>query len=288
MKTTTEKNLLECLYAESVEFARLHRETLTLDTQSADDKPRVIVCGLLKAGKSSLLNALSGHIEPGHFATKASRATTKVAELTSDGVTYVDTPGLDATVEDDEEAWRGLASADQLVFVHSLRIAALDVKEVEFLQQLLQRRPDCRQHMVVAFSHAESADDDREERLTHLRASLTAVLGFCPALIPTSCSRHRRGVLESKPALLALSGIAALQHSLSLVRASGDWLAARAARDRRKRRQLGQLLNLAIVKRQVLLQGLQDIRTQQFSHLHDDFAHIAGHLRERLEHIGMT
>lgn len=288
MKTTIEKNLLECLYAESVEFARLHRETLEHGAQAVDNKPRVIVCGLLKAGKSSLLNALSGQIEPEHFATKASRATTKVAELTSDGVTYVDTPGLDATVEDDEEAWRGLASADQLVFVHSLRIATLDVKEVEFLQQLLQRRPDCQQHMVVALSHAESADDDREERLTHLRASLTSLLGFCPALIPTSCSRHRRGVLENKPALLALSGIAALQYSLSLVRASGDWRAARVARDRRKRRQLSQLLNLAIVQRQILLQGLQDIRAQQFSHLRDDFGNIVRHLRERLEQIEMA
>lgn len=286
MTSITEKNLLERLCADSPEFARLYREAKESSAQVSNTAPRVMVCGLLKAGKSSLLNALTGNLEQEYFETKASRATTVVAELMAQGVMYVDTPGLDATAADDEEAWRGLVSADQLIFVHNLRIAALDIKEAAFLKELLRRRPAVKRHMVVALSHVESAEDDKEARLADLRSSFGAVLGFCPTLISTSYIRHRKGTLENKPALVAHGGMAELQDSLKLLHESGagDWLAARTVRDRERHVQMGQLMNEIITRKQDRLTVLQEKRTQQFFRLREDFSSVVKNMRERFQH----
>jgi tRNA U34 5-carboxymethylaminomethyl modifying GTPase MnmE/TrmE len=276
-----ESRLFSDLCTDSPEFARLYRESQESATQPHCKEPRVMVCGLLKAGKSSLLNALTGHLAQEYFATGASRATTCVAELNLNGVIYVDTPGLDANADDDVEAWRGLASADQLVFVHSLRIASLDTQEVNFLVELLRREPDLQQRLVVALTHAESAEDAKESRLAVLRDCLETTLGFCPTLITTSFTRHRRGMLENKPALLALSGVGQLHQRLAEMRAA-DLQGLRLARDALRRHQLAGLLDKAISKRMQLLKSLQADRTKGFSRLQDDLSAFVNHLRARL------
>ena len=50
------------LSTESPEFARLWND-LQRHKKTADRRePEVVVCGLLKAGKSSLLNVITGHV----------------------------------------------------------------------------------------------------------------------------------------------------------------------------------------------------------------------------------
>jgi GTP-binding protein EngB required for normal cell division len=280
-----EQNIIDLKLAYSdPEFARIHSEMLINENISLDDLPRVVVCGLLKAGKSSLLNALTNNLEDEYFKTKASRATTTVEELICDGVIYVDTPGLDANSDDDKEAWRGFVNGDQFIFVHNLRIAALDSKEADFLKELHRRRPDISQNMLVALTNVESVEDDIEERKLALQSNLVATLGFCPTLMLTSYTRQLKGVSENKQALIALSGISQLQQKLSSMRSINNLKTTRSSRNAFMRQQLCDLLCLAIKKRQDEKNALQDFRNKAFSCLHKDLCVFINNLRERLSH----
>ncbi len=69
---------------------------------------RLVACGLLCAGKSSLLNALIDQHSPECFGTGGGRTTRDckayIARFADDDCRFVDTPGLDADDSDDETA----------------------------------------------------------------------------------------------------------------------------------------------------------------------------------------
>jgi len=60
---------IDALEAECKRLQLQHTETASL-------KPRIAAWGLVKAGKSSLLNMLSGHVHQEYFATGAVRTST--------------------------------------------------------------------------------------------------------------------------------------------------------------------------------------------------------------------
>ncbi|MBK1642118.1 hypothetical protein CKO12_09560 [Chromatium okenii] len=76
------------------------RETLAAALQMKEQALKVIACGMLNAGKSSLLNALTDQLENEVFATGPVRTTTKKAELSHHQFIFTDTPGLDAIEAD--------------------------------------------------------------------------------------------------------------------------------------------------------------------------------------------
>jgi GTP1/Obg family GTP-binding protein len=129
-----DNKLLEKISHENTEFHRLYQEIKTLN-EVKNELPKIVVCGLLKAGKSSLLNVLTGHFDEEYFTTNAARATIKVKSFEIGGVIYIDTPGIDANKEDDIEAWNGLIDADIILFAHNLREGNIVTSEKQFIKQ---------------------------------------------------------------------------------------------------------------------------------------------------------
>lgn len=278
------ENWLERLCAESTEFARLHQELQ--ETRSAHSCSTIAVCGLMNAGKSSLLNAMTGHMKEEFFATKSTRSTIEVKELTLNGITYVDTPGIDACDTDDAQAWRGVANADWIVFAHNLRTGTLETCEVDFLKELQRRRPDIEQHLVVALTNAESAEDQKEDRVTAIRDILNTVFVQPPALVATSYTRHRKGTLENKPGLIERSGIAQLHQQLKQLIESceGGWQAVRAAREEARYAQFEALVDQAIRTREDQLKEITRQQRRTFTHWYTDLNDLSANLRDRLTH----
>lgn len=279
---TNETTLTQRLCNESAEFSRLYEETKANAMRPAADTPRVLACGLLKAGKSALLNALTGNLTQEYFATKASRATTKIAELTVNCVTYVDTPGVDACAADDQEAWTGIQTADVFLFVHNSRIGALDVAEATFLQELQRRRRNLNQHFLVALTHLETTDTDIETRATDLGQSMQKVLGFSPTIVPTSFTRYHKGMLENKPTMVATSGMSQLQEQLRKTLSQTDWCTTRTTQKTHQQNQMQTLLTQAIAQRQKEVTDLQQAQAKLFKHLHQDLNGFVASLRQRL------
>ena len=200
------KKLLDKVMSENLEFNRLHNAMKRAE-EDENKPPKVVVCGLLKAGKSSLLNAITGHLKDEFFTTNAARATIVVASKVVDGVEYIDTPGIDATDGDDDEAWKGLVSADVVLFVHNLRNGEMDTQELEFIAELQRRRPNLVNEIMVVFSNAESVPQNQSKVVEKLHNTLSSVVVECPSPFVTSFTTYKKGKNEDKPVLIKHSGI---------------------------------------------------------------------------------
>lgn len=104
--------------------------------ESSEHRPRLAVAGILKAGKSTLMNRLTGDFHDQRFAIDVIRATKHEKVFEQDGIFFVDTPGIDADDTDTKVAIASLITADIILFVHNIRNGGLDEPERQFLREL--------------------------------------------------------------------------------------------------------------------------------------------------------
>ena len=114
--------------------------------------PCVVVCGLLKAGKSSLLNSLMDR--DGCFAEGITRKTTRNQEETWNGMLVIDTPGIDANRQDTEEAMKAYRDADLLLFVHSAD-SELTRQDMDLLGSLRDEHGDLAGRLIAVLANRD-------------------------------------------------------------------------------------------------------------------------------------
>lgn len=132
-------NLLERVEDKVLEFARIKSELRKL-VAASNDVPMIANYGLLKAGKSTLFNALMDEREL--FATADVRCTTEQQKHKAHGIEFVDTPGLDANEQDTAEAKDVLQRASLVLFVHSATNGELDRDELAALEEISSYFPE--------------------------------------------------------------------------------------------------------------------------------------------------
>lgn len=93
--------------------------------------------GQYSSGKSTLFNALLGRTEHERFKTGAI-PTTKEGdrERFLEGIDLMDTPGIDANLSDDAEAFRMLIEADIIIMTHNVKTGMLNRAEYEWLKKI--------------------------------------------------------------------------------------------------------------------------------------------------------
>lgn len=178
---------------------------------------RITTCGLLKAGKSSLLNALTDRLETEFFATGAVRTTVRNKTLSYQNFVFVDTPGLDATEEDDKEAWNALSTADVLLFVHNPGIGELDKSEVNFLSALASQpgvNKGLEDRLVVILTWLESNEEVIDAIAQKVQSQIKICLGIEPQLFKISFTSYQEGKLKNKQKLVDYSRIPVLQQHI--------------------------------------------------------------------------
>lgn len=200
------RSLAKRLRAEFGDLAPL-MDDLDALTAVTNPCPRVVACGLVNAGKSSLLNALTEHLEIEHFPSKAVRETVSLKELVHGNVAFVDTPGIDAPAADEQEAWYGVAGADVYLFVHTLRQPEFDAaSEVPFLREIAARQPDAARRIFVVLSNVESAAAHLDMVRAKLAAELAQLFGAVPPMLSYSFATYARGRAQQKTELVRQSG----------------------------------------------------------------------------------
>ncbi|WP_374377799.1 GTPase [Pseudomonas fluvialis] len=179
-----------------------------LQETSLNAKPVIAAWGLVKAGKSSLLNMLSGHIEDEFFKTGVVRTTRLNQELETAHYRLMDTPGLDIDQADSRQAQSGLDNADVVLFVHAPP-GELDQEEMELLTQVKATYAgDTEKRLVLAVSQLDKDQDGAMELIRQrILVQLREQLDIEPQCFLISNSRYRKGIAHGKQKMISSSGI---------------------------------------------------------------------------------
>lgn len=182
-------------------------------------QPTVVCIGAYNHGKSSLLNALTKSYDNTLFKVADKRETTQNKSHEFDGVIYTDTPGLNATSEDDDTALDVVVSSDINIFVHSQLDGELGAKEMEYLYNLVSQH--CTSQMLIdktifVMNHIETLND-REIKKAKQRfiQQIKEAFGFKPILLTAKTTSYIKGMLENKAVLAKQSGIEEIKDQIS-------------------------------------------------------------------------
>ncbi len=180
------------------------------------EKPlQVVVCGLLKAGKSTLLNMLTDNVREELFATGATRTTVKNQTINHKNYTFVDTPGLDANEEDSKEALEAIYSSDALLLVHNLKKGELDSYEIDLLNLIKKTNPSISQKLTIVLTNLESCRDEKEAIEQKVMKKIKEIFVDNKInLFSISSTSYKKGLEENKKNLEKESGIPMLREHI--------------------------------------------------------------------------
>lgn len=182
-------------------------------------KCRVGCIGLLKAGKSSLCNALTDSLDDQLFAVGLIRTTTANQERDCGDYILLDTPGLDCNENDERETTGLLESLDLIIFVHSMKIGEFDEYERDFIQRLAPGNAKSMALLDKTFWALTKLDECTENDVRQLEQKITrqitSLLGVQPRNVFTlGSTRYKKGMAENKQQMVQKSNIPAFQDAL--------------------------------------------------------------------------
>lgn len=138
--------------------------------------------GLYSSGKSSLFNALLDQINNERFPVGAI-PTTKAGdkERLSEHVEIIDTPGIDATYEDDQVAIDMLMESDIILMTHNIKMGMLNQSEYTWIQNIKNHisHNELEKRLVFVCTWIDEVTDeeDRVKVREELKRQLAEVLG---------------------------------------------------------------------------------------------------------------
>lgn len=181
--------------------ARKRRET----------KKLIVNAGLLKAGKSTLFNALLGEKV---FATDVIRATVENEKKEAEGYFLLDTPGLDANEQDTGEALKAYAEADAIVFVHNLQEGEFNRVEIDSIEKICNLYGDREiffHKAVLVLSHKDQVEEQYPDIRRRIEEQCQDIVkGKFYEIVCVDSAGYLKGVEEGKELLKKVSGIPGL------------------------------------------------------------------------------
>lgn len=180
----------------------------------------IVNTGLLKAGKSSLFNAIFESAEK--FRTKSVRATIENQAEHLCGRTYIDTPGIDAQEADEVKARFAIKKADVVIYVFNLDCGGLEKKEIDYLKSLTAGSENSGEKFsnfifVGTFlDKIEASQNISASRIVdHARKQLEDNFGITAGVICVSSPRYLKGITEGKEELIKRSGFNELKTAIA-------------------------------------------------------------------------
>ncbi len=178
-------------------------------------RPKIVCTGLLNAGKSTLMNSLTGDFDNTRFPVADRRMTVSKQEFKYDNSHYIDTPGLDAKEEDTQLVLRSIRTADITLFVHNISTGELDSKEFQFLNILKRSWDDSStfiNNTIFVLSRRETvSDEDYEKIINRIKIQIVEIFVLEPTIVAVSSSSYQKAMRENKSLLLKKSNMFALK-----------------------------------------------------------------------------
>ncbi|PLW80583.1 hypothetical protein C0585_01800 [Candidatus Woesearchaeota archaeon] len=208
-KSIIEKNILT-----KKEFGDL--ENLVKEMQ--ESKPKISAIGLLKAGKSTLLNCLTNNTKDEEFKTGVIRETIKNKKYEYNQMIFVDTPGLDANEADEEETEKAIKFGDIILFVHNLKGGELDEPEVKFLEKIHSNYEDNKEFIsktIFVLSHFDEVEKELDDVETRVNQQISEIFKENAIVIKVGSKSYIKGVNENKTKLMNSSNYLLLKEEIN-------------------------------------------------------------------------
>ncbi|MCC5878158.1 MAG: 50S ribosome-binding GTPase [Candidatus Sumerlaeia bacterium] len=188
-------------------------------------RPKIVVFGMLKQGKSTLINALLDGDRENPCRTGAARMTVKEEEfpLCDGRLLIVDTPGTDSDEADNDLAVRLTKSASIILFIHSIDNGEYQLGELDFLNMLGKLIPlseDRRRQIIPVFTKSDRKHNhgDRAKIIETCLKQYKLVIKVEPKYYScNSAERYFAGREEERPQLIQLSEIPTLRSYLESI-----------------------------------------------------------------------
>jgi hypothetical protein len=181
-----------------------------------DNKKRIVNAGLLKAGKSTLFNAIIGGEK---FETSVVRATKRIQEEELKNFILIDTPGLDACEQDTEIALQGYRNADIIVFVHNVQEGEFNQVEIDSINKIagiFGDRSSFFRNAILVLTHKDQMEDECDRIQKQIEQQSQSILSSqFSKIISVNSEGYIRGVAENKQLLIEDSGIPNLIQELN-------------------------------------------------------------------------
>lgn len=214
-----DRELLMQAGASAEDVERLDRAWSALQTTTARDAshtPCVVCTGIYNAGKSTLLNALMGR---DIFPTGDIPTTKAVARAEYGGAVYIDTPGLNAEDEDDQETLAAYESADFILFVSNAQNGGISAAEAGWLKKLGERwtADSLKQRLIYVLSHSAQVEPEELPGIeARVHGDLERAVGFVrERIFCVDSILFQQGREQEETVLVESSGIPQLQAYLS-------------------------------------------------------------------------
>lgn len=224
---------------------RSSKPSQNLTSSNPQNKPavepvRIAAVGLLKAGKSSFLSAITQ--QPERFKSGVIRTTIQNQVHNDDFFSWIDTPGIDDTEQETASAFAGLKNANMVLFVHNLKQGELDLSEMQFIQQCVAQDSNFLSRLMFVLTHVDDVDEQAAIDIQQaIKKQCLDKLKHKANLFIVSSPRYLKGLVEQKQLLIQRSNIPALQEFLL------SFYRAQKVRDMKQRiRQLRSTLELEL------------------------------------------
>lgn len=177
------------------------------------DKFYLVNAGRMNHGKSSLLNSLTGEVED-VFEVQDKRTTVKNKTYQYNENTYfIDTPGLNAHDNDDQEAIKAYKKANIILFVHNLSVGDIrkeEVRDIKTIISCFNSIDNLVNKFVLVLTGKDSIQSNND--LNNIRNKVlldikneTGLTGF--KVFTVSNTTYKNGLKNKKSKLIEHSGI---------------------------------------------------------------------------------
>ena len=186
---------------------------------SQDEKPIVLCMGIYNSGKSSLLNALIDDFENETFKVADKRETLETKSVEHRGIIYTDTPGLNATPDDDEKALGDEFMSDVNIFLHSLSGGELKKDEIGYLHSLINEFNSVKSFFgktIFVINHIEDkSDDDIKRAIEKIKEQIQSEFSASVKVFSIETLSYVDGNLQNDTELIKCSGINELKEQIN-------------------------------------------------------------------------
>ena len=183
------------------------------------EKVEVVIAGNVKAGKSTLINAIFK--DETLCQTGVVRTTTENQLIESELYRVMDTPGINANDEDTLVAKEGYEQSDFFIFAHNIVEGELLAQELDFLKELQGYFNDDEQfarNIVIVLTNADQlTDENKELAQAKINEQLALITQASLQIITVDSISYLTALAENKSLLMEHSNIPKLQSYLEEV-----------------------------------------------------------------------